>query len=125
MSQYFEEDMRIGDSFYIKIQYDTGTNLTGFYHTFSMSSTLGGAPDLSVSSLFGSNPSDEAGGVNAHIRIPPENTALLSQGRYYWDLQVITPDNPADIVTLAPSPENFRDKIRVVPQVTTLSSVPT
>lgn len=124
MSLYFEEDMRVGDSFYIKIQYDETTDITGYYHTFTMKRTLDGAPALSVSSLVGSNPSDSIPLRYAILRIPPADTAILTAGRYYWDLQVITPESPEDTVTLVPSPANYRDKIRVVQQFTTLSSIP-
>lgn len=120
--QYCSEDIRQGDSFYIEIQYDVGSDPTGFTHTFTMRTTWTAPVALQVSETVGSTPAFGDDIYNVYLRIPPEQTALLIPGKYVWDLQVSVPNvdgyGNADIVTLAPSPNNYANMITVVPQVT-------
>lgn len=116
-SLYFEEDLRAGDSFYIEIQYDETTDPVGFVHTFTMRKTWDSEPALQVEKIAPATPDYGADPKKVYIRLAPEETALIEPGKYVWDLQVRTPDTD-DVVTIAPAPEHYNDRIRVVPQVT-------
>jgi hypothetical protein len=113
--------MRVGDSFYLEIQYDESTDITGFTHTFTMRENFDEPPALQVVSTVGDDPADLIVERKAIIRVPPAMTALLAPGKYVWDIQAEVPatvSHGADIMTLAPDPDDFKDRIRVVPEVT-------
>jgi hypothetical protein len=121
-NQYFNEDMRQGDVFYIEIEYDIDSNPIGFTHTFTMRETWDSPVALQVEETVGPVPAFGDDIYHVYIRIPPEKTALLVPGKYVWDLQVRIPDTTGygndDIVTLVPTPNNYNNRITVVPQVT-------
>ncbi len=120
-NQYFNEDLRQGDSFYIEVQYDNDSDPTGFTHTFTMRQSWDSPIALQVEETVGVTPTYGDDIYNVYIRIPPEQTALLEPGKYVWDLQVKVPSTtPAsdDIVTLVPTPNEYNNRITVVPQVT-------
>lgn len=115
MSNYFEEPMKIGEDFHIYIEYDDLIDITGYKHYFTLRYTLEGSPVLSVSSTVGDHPLDSVENRKAGIAISNTLTSQLQRGRFYWELQVETPDNPGNKITLSPPPEDFRDMLRVVP----------
>lgn len=121
-NQYFNEDLRQGDSFYIEIQYDVDSDPTGFTHTFTMRRSWDSPIALQVVEIVGVVPAYGDNIYNVYIRIPPEKTVLLEPGKYVWDLQVEIPDSGGfglnDVVTLVPTPNEYNNLITVVPQVT-------
>jgi hypothetical protein len=120
-SRYFGEDIRQGDVFFICVKYGDDTDPTGFTHTFTMRLSWDDPVALEVEETVGSTPIYGTDIHDVYIRLPPEKTALLEPGKYVWDLQLRVPSTTPmsdDIFTLAPTPVEYRDQIRVVPQVT-------
>lgn len=121
-SQYFGEDLRVGDTFYILIEYDEDTDPTGFTHTFTMRRSWDDDVALEVEETVGEYAMYGDDIHKVYIRLPPEKTELLEPGKYVWDLQLrvpdVTGDGDDDILTLAPIPPEYRDRIKVVPQAT-------
>lgn len=109
-------DFRVGDTFRIKVQYPVGTDLTGYRHWITLRTSFDAAiAALAVETTFGDHTADAAN--VAYIEATPTQTALLTAGKYVYDVQAKAPNG--DIVTLLPPVEDYGDKIAVRPQVTT------
>lgn len=107
-------DFRVGDTYRLKIQYPEGTNLNGYRHWLTVRPDFGATPVLEVESLFGDHSADE---LNiAYLEATPVQTALITAGRYVYDLQASSQNG--DIITLLPPVADYKDKLFIAPQVT-------
>lgn len=115
MAKYLP-DIRRGDTYRIKIQYPAGTNITGYTHTFTVRTDYDAVtPTISKTSVVGSEPEDDAANGLAYLTVPASST-VVGTGKYVYDLQMQTPGG--EIRTLVPPTDDYKDPIRVVPEVT-------
>lgn len=115
MAKYLP-DIRRGDTYRIKIQYPAGTNITGYIHTFTVRTDYDAtATVISKSSTVGAETGDNAANGLAYLTVPAANT-VVDVGKYVYDLQMQTPGG--EVRTLVPPTDDYKDPIRVVPEVT-------
>lgn len=115
MAKYLP-DIRRGDTYRIKIQYPAGTDITGYTHTFTVRTDYDAAsPTISQSSVAGSASGDDVANGLAYLTVPAANTKV-DVGKYVYDLQMQAPGD--EIRTLVPPTDDYKDPIRVVPEVT-------
>lgn len=88
----------------------------GYKHWLTLKTSFDAeTPALAVESTFGDHTADSAN--IAYLEATPAATALLTAGKYIYDVQAKAPNG--DILTLLPPVEDYADKIAVRPQVTT------
>lgn len=115
MAKYLP-DIRRGDTYRIKIQYPAGTNITGYTHTFTVRTDYDATtPTISKSSVVGTEAGDNAANGLAYLTVPAAST-VVDVSKYVYDLQMQTP--AGEIKTLVPPTDDYKDPIRVVPEVT-------
>lgn len=115
MAKYLP-DIRRGDTYRIKIQYPAGTDITGYTHTLTLRTDYDAAtPTISKSSVVGSESGDNATNGIAYLTVPATMTNV-DVGKYVYDLQLVT--TGGEVRTLAPPTSDYKDLIRVVPEVT-------
>lgn len=108
-------DFRQGDTYRIKITYPTGANLAGYVHWLTFEDELGSeSPALQVESVFGDHTGD-ADNV-CYIEATAAMTDLVTTGKYFYAVKAKAPGG--DEFTLAPPPDQYRDKVFVAPKVT-------
>lgn len=109
-------DIRRGDTYRIKIQYPAGTDITGYTHTFTVREAYDSAiATITKASVAGSESGDDPVNGLAYVVVPAVETQVPA-GRYVYDLQMETPSG--EVRTLVPPTEDYKDPIRVVPEVT-------
>jgi len=117
MAKYLP-DFRVGDTYRIKLEYPEGTILFGYRHWLTLRAEFGSASAaLEVDSVFGDHDADTEN--IAYLEATPSQTALIAPGRYYYDVQAESASG--EVMTLVPPVTDYKDKISVVPQVTTES----
>ena len=118
MSIYFQK-FRAGDTWRIRIRYPVATDLTGYRFCWTIKSGIDDPDEAAILQIWttaGDDPADDPT-VDSFVYL----TALPAQtrvapGRYFWDIQVVTPDG--NINTIAPPPAHYTDKLVVVQDIT-------
>lgn len=120
MAKYLK-DFRVGDTVSVKIEYPNTTNIAGYKFWLTLKKNINDVvPVVQVSTVAGSNVLDDAAHGVCYLQIPSTTTAAIPVGKYYYDLQRALPGQVVpDIRTLIPPVEEYRDKISVLPQITT------
>lgn len=112
-------DFRRGDTFRVKIEYPAGTDITGVTHWLTLKTDFAD-PDidavLQVSAVAGSQTGDDPTNGLAYVVASVAQTAAIPPGRYFYDIQASHPSG--EIVTLCPPVADYKDKLRVAPEVT-------
>lgn len=122
MSSYLP-DMRAGDNYKIKLTITDSLlipiDITGYKFWLTLKSAF---TDLDVASVLqftttvGSNVNDVALSGVCIIDVPAASTKSIAEGNYFYDIQQITP--LGDITTVMPPVADYKDRIKVVPEVT-------
>lgn len=116
MSKYIR-DIRQGDTYRLKLQYQNGTDITGWRHWMTLRSEFTDeVAALTTASTVGDYPDDDAENGIAWIEFTPAQTAIVEPGTYQWDIQA--KNIAGDIITLLPPAERYADTVKLVPQVT-------
>lgn len=108
-------DLRRGDTRRVKIQYPTGTDVTGWKFWFTMKASFEDTDEnaiLQVTTTAGDEDDDDPTAGTVYLPIDVDCAA----GSYYWDIQTKTADG--EIITILPSPARYAEKITVIPDVT-------
>jgi hypothetical protein len=110
-------DFRSGDSFRIKLQYPTGTDLTGyrFWLTLKASPNDPDPGAMQVVTDAGDILEDDPENGTVYIDVSPEASAIPA-GKYFWDIQAKSPAGV--IVTVAPPPGDYKQRVTCVPGIT-------
>lgn len=118
----FIPDMRVGDEYTLKIQYPTGTNITGykFWLTLKASAAdLDNAAALQHSTVAGDQPSDEVLNGIAYIVVPSSIMKAVPAGEYLYDVQAKKPGSAGEgIKTLLPPINATDDVVTVFQEIT-------
>lgn len=108
-------DIRRGDTYRIKIQYPAGTDITGYRHTFTVREDYDSVSSvISATSVSGEANGDDPVNGLAFVVVPAADTRV-AVGKYVYNLELIT--QAGEVKTLVPPTEEYKDPIRVVPDV--------
>jgi hypothetical protein len=127
MSKYIK-DFRRGDTVSLSITRTTKNNLDedipapfifGTAITLTMKSDISSAsPDLVFHKTAGDSVLDNLAGGLISIILPPNLTAQLEPGKYYWDVQIVESTIMGLVTnTLLPPALEWKDRITVIADV--------
>ena len=117
----FIPDIRKGDTYRIQIRYPQGFNITGFIHWITLKTDFDDAtPILQLESTVGDNPDDNPEEGVAFLDLPPAMTKIPQVAKYVWDIQVRFPNGFTDV--LLPPKDSYRDRVGVIPKVTSVEA---
>jgi hypothetical protein len=117
MAKYIN-DIRQGDTVKIKLNYGASVDLTGFQYKFTLKSDfnmLDEDAELEVNTVAGDYTGDTPTTGIVYIVVSDDETTGVNPGKYYYTVKEISP--AGEIRTLAPPPEDYKDKVLVAPEV--------
>ncbi|HCG7104111.1 TPA: hypothetical protein NJ322_005012 [Vibrio parahaemolyticus] len=124
MATYLE-DFRQGDTVRLRIKKQLrdkdsreiieAIDLTGYIFTISFSQDFDSAPVFTRDFLAGEHYMDDAENGEIFIEIESKDTQQLEPGKYFYDVQMVT--NAGDVMTVLPPKKDYKDKVRVLPDV--------
>lgn len=119
MAKYINDFVQ-GDTVKIKLNYGASTDLTGYEYLFTLKSDLtldDVDAELAHSTVAGEYTNDDITNGIVFIVVPAEVTATIPSGKYYYGLQETSA--LGEVRTLVPTPEDYKDKLFVAPDINT------
>jgi len=110
-------DFRAGDTVRIKLQYPSGTDLTGYRFWLTLKKDFAD-PDpgaMQVETTAGDHAEDDPENGIVYLVADPSDTDIPPD-KYYWDIQAKSPGG--EVTTLAPAPTDYKHRVNCVPGVT-------
>lgn len=117
MATYIE-DIRRGDDYKVKFNFGDN-NITDFEIWLTIKNAFTDTDAdavLQYKIIAGSDSADTPLTGICYMHIPAALTKPLPIGSFFYDLQVRTPDG--QIATIAPPNEEYKDKIKIIPEIT-------
>jgi hypothetical protein len=110
-------DLRIGDSYIIKIRYKNGMNITGYRIDFTAKSAFSDRRSaLHAFTIAGNDSEDDPLNGICILKISSATTKLLKAGTYVYDVRATSP--ALETITLLPPSSDYESNIEFIPQVT-------
>lgn len=116
-------NLRQGDDYVVEIAYNPVIDITGFKFYLTLKSSFDiqdDAAELQYSTVAGNSLLDNPTAGICFLTVPASVMSNVKAGDYYYDLQAIT--STGMIETLLPPIEDYKFKLKVIPQVTRASS---
>jgi hypothetical protein len=111
-------DFRAGETVKVRIQYPTGTDITGYRFILSLKSSMADADASAVlreETTAGDYAADDPETGLAYLVVDAADT-LIAIGQYFWDITAVDADG--EVLTLLPPATHWDDKIIVAPKAT-------
>lgn len=113
------QDIRQGDDYVLKVDFGIGNDITGFEFWLTLKESFDES-DAQAVLQFHTKAGDYLGDDPTHgivyLVIPAVQTKAAIPGLYLYDLQC--KDTSGQISTIIPPVEDYKDRVRLIPEVT-------
>lgn len=113
------QDIRQGDDYVLKVDFGIGNDITGFEFWLTLKESFDESDAQAVlqfHTVAGDYLGDDPTHGIVYLVIPAVQTKAAIPGLYLYDLQC--KDTSGQISTIIPPVEDYKDRVRLIPEVT-------